>query len=437
MRNCLWAVALSLLVNNVGLGVDWKKVEADYKATKDRLEKQGPPACYLTQTGGKALAFDSRPEFGIGVHVFDQKVADNLKRANIRLVRQTMYWYAVEKTTEPGRYDDAALKAWDRLIELYQKNGLIPEVVVHGNAPGCSFANRIDSYKRFARFMAFVAKRYPYVRYWELWNEMDVGFTDLFGADVKPEVPLRERGKYYAEMLKLAYPAIKQANPCAVVLTGGLTDWGEFPKGIYAGGGRDYFDVMNLHTYGIPLPWSFVQRGAALRAVMNENGDAKKPLWNTEFGLDAGSIVAAWGMPKPAPDVGAAFDKYQKDMISACLEFNRKAGLYQKCLAYQYAAGNEGMTDEIKKAKPKFPPGMELDDYGFGFVRRDGVTLRPIFQYLIDAKVNDAASLAKPVAAKVTLAGKAVEVKLRGDYPSEVAVPGGKDRRKISRDHRR
>jgi hypothetical protein len=112
-------------------------------------------------------------------------------------------------------------------------------------------------------------------------------------------------------------------------------------------------------------------------------------------------------------------------MISACLEFNRKAGLYQKCLAYQYAAGNEAMTDEIKKAKPKLPPGMELDDYGFGFVRRDGMTPKPIFQYLIDAKVNDAARLAKPIATNVTLAGKAIAMKLNSDYPSEVAVPPG------------
>ena len=133
-------------------------------------------------------------------------------------------------------------------------------------------------------------------------------------------------------------------------------------------------------------------------------------------------------MPKPAPDVGAAFDKYQKDMIADCLEFNRKAGLYQKYLAYQYAAGNEGMADEIKKAKPKFPPGMEVDDYGFGFVRRDGATLKPIFQHLIDAKVNDAARLAKPVPTKVKLAGKSVTAELNSDYPLAVPVPVGKSR---------
>ena len=423
MRVCFWVVVLSTIVNSAGMCHDGTKDEADYKATKERLEKQGPPPCYVIQTGGKTLAFDSRPEFGIGVNEFDQKVADNLHRASIRFVRQTMYWYAIEKTTEPGKYDEATLDAWDRRIELYQKNGLIPEIVVHGNAPGCCFANRTESYQRFARFMAFVAKRYPYVRYWELWNEMDVGFTDLFGAGVKPETALRERGKYYAEMLKLACPAIKKANPNAVVLTGGLTDCDEFPKGIYEGGGRDYFDVMNIHTYGIPLPWSFVQRGAMVRAIMTQNGDATKPLWNTEFGLDAGSVVAAWGMPQTSDDVGTAFDKYQKDMISTCLEFNRKTGLYQKCLAYQYAAGNETMTDKIKNTEPKFRPGMELDDYGFGFVRRDGITLKPVFQYLIDANVNDKASLAEPVTTEVKVAGKSAMMRLNSDYPSEVAVP--------------
>ena len=161
---------------------------------------------------------------------------------------------------------------------------------------------------------------------------------------------------------------------------------------------------------------------------MNEHGDATKPLWNTEFGLDAGSVVAAWGMPKAGENAVAAFDKYQKDMISDCLEFNRKAGLYQKCLAYQYSAGNEELTDQIKKAKLNFPPGMELDDYGFGFVRRDGVTPKPIFQYLIDAKVNDRARLSEPVETQLKLEGKSVTTKLKSDYPSEIMVPPGKER---------
>ena len=75
-------MAVCLLVGSAGTCADWAKMKADYQATRERLEKQGPPACYVTQAAGKTLVFDSRPEFGIGVHGFDQKVADNLNREN-------------------------------------------------------------------------------------------------------------------------------------------------------------------------------------------------------------------------------------------------------------------------------------------------------------------------------------------------------------------
>lgn len=420
--------ALALVAGIEARGADWAKVEADYDATRKRLMEQGPPPYYFVRADGKALVFDSRPEFGLGVHIFDSTVAATLKRANIRFVRTTMYWYAIEKTNEPGKYDEEELRRWDQLVSQFEKNGIIPVIVVHGNAPGCSFANRLESYGRFANFMAFVAKRYPYLRYWELWNEMDAGFTDLFGAGVKEngaDIPMRQRGKYYAEMLKVVSPAIRKANPAAIILTGGMDNWTEFPAGIYEGGGKDYFDIMNMHTYGIPLQWAFVLRGAEMREVMKRYGDETKPLWNTEFGLEAGSVVRAWGMPKADEDAGAIFDKHQKEMIAACIEFNLKAGLYQKCLAYQYLAVHEFMNEEIKAAKLKFPAGMELDDYSAGFVRRDGVTPKPVLQYVIDSNPNGQTRLSAP--RQVTLAPGAnperssTSLTVNSDYPAVIS----------------
>ena len=98
-----------------------------------------------------------------------------------------------------------------------------------GNAPGVNWTNREEGYKRFARFMGDMARRYPQVRYWELWNEMDGGFTDLFGAG-RADVSMRERGKLYAKMLQVVYPQIRKANPDAWVLVGGMSDWNEFPR---------------------------------------------------------------------------------------------------------------------------------------------------------------------------------------------------------------
>ena len=78
--------------------------------------------------------------------------------------------------------------------------------------------------QRFADFMAAMATRYPTIPFWELWNEMDVGFTDLFGAgvtggDSRP-IPMAERGRMYAEMLKLAYPAIEDPGSPGPLTTG-------------------------------------------------------------------------------------------------------------------------------------------------------------------------------------------------------------------------
>jgi hypothetical protein len=61
------------------------------------------------------------------------------------------------------------------------------------------------------------------------------------------------------------------------------------------------------------------------------------------------------------------------------------------------------MNEQIKAAKLKFPAGMELDDYSFGFVRRDGATPKPVLQFLIDSDPNGQAGLSKPRELKIPL----------------------------------
>jgi hypothetical protein len=58
-----------------------------------------------------------------------------------------MYWHTIEKTAKPGNYDEAGLRYWDQLIREFQRQGINPVVVVRGDAPGCSFANQLESYE--------------------------------------------------------------------------------------------------------------------------------------------------------------------------------------------------------------------------------------------------------------------------------------------------
>jgi hypothetical protein len=336
----------------------------------------------------QVVIYDARPELGIGMHDMGKPARDMVRALGVRIVRHTLYWNLMESTEKPGLYDGKYLAEWDKLVDDCRREGVYLEVVVHGDPPGVTYANRLAGYERFARFMADMATRYPSVTYWELFNEMDAGFTCLFGA--KDNVPLRDRGKHYAEMLKVVYPAVKAANPAAWVLCGGMVDTTEFPRGIYEGGGKRYFDIMNIHTYGVPVSTAFVERGKNIKKVMGEFGDENKPVWNTEFGLDAGNVVGAWGYPhnsKPAKQDGPTFDEKQTEDYQTCFEKNNELHLFDKVLPYQFQAGNERDDDGAIKTTAKLPDGMTIDDYGFGIVRRD-MTPRPTYKWLMESQVN-------------------------------------------------
>ena len=337
----------------------------------------------------ETVIYDARPELGIGMHGFTRQQLALLKPLGIRCVRLTLYWNLMEPGAE-GQYEAKYAERWDDSVRLADEAGICLLAMVHEPPPGLDWAHRELAYERFARFMPAMVKRYPSVRYWELFNEMDVAFTDIFGAK-SSDVPLVERGKLYAQMLKLAYPAIKRANPQAWVLVGGMTDYREFPQGIYEGGGKPFFDIMNLHTYGVPVMWSFIDRGRTLKEIMRWHGDGDKPLWNTEFGIDAGNLVAAWGYPhdqSPPRQDSEAYDQMQLEQWRGCIEWNLKNRLYQKIFPYQFSAGNERDADGKVGERSQLPPGMTIDDYGFGMVRRDGITPRPVCSWITETQPN-------------------------------------------------
>lgn len=353
-----------------------------------QLGKAAPRPVIYRPCETQVIIYDARPELGIGMHDMNARSRTMVQDLGIRLVRHTLYWNKMETTEKPGLYDSAYLSQWDKLVDDCRREGISLVVAVHGDPPGVSYQKRKAGYERYARFVSDMAARYPSVIYWELFNEMDSGFTCLFGAN--DNIPMRERGRNYAEMLKIAYPAIKVANPSAQVLCGGMSDVDEFPRGIYEAGGRAYFDIMNIHTYGVPVATAFVERGKKIREIMTEFEDSDKPVWNTEFGLDAGNVVGAWGLPHtwdPPQDDAKAFDDKQLEDYQNCLEMNNQLGLYNKVLPYQFQAGNKHDDKGDISTQVKLPKGMSIDDFGFGIVRTD-LNPRPTYLWLNEIQAN-------------------------------------------------
>jgi polysaccharide biosynthesis protein PslG len=165
----------------------------------------------------------------------------------------------------------------------------------------------------------------PVVAAYQIWNEPNLGYET--GGEVSA-------GKY-VELLKAVYPVVRKVAPDTLVLFAGLSATGvndpryavddvEYLKAAYAyndGEVRRYFDVMGAHTGSAanspdefwlspegpnpdaPTPermergWTthpsfYFRRVEQLRAVMEQNGDAAKQIWLTEFG---------WTTKNPAP----------------------------------------------------------------------------------------------------------------------------------------
>lgn len=98
----------------------------------------------------------------------------------------------------------------------------------------------------------------------------------------------------YTELLKAGHTGTKAGNPNSIVLLAGLAgQWtvrsDTFLAGVYANGGKGYFDGVAHHPYTRPGKPDFNTGYLdACRAVMIENGDEDLPVYITEVGWPTG-----------------------------------------------------------------------------------------------------------------------------------------------------
>ena len=131
----------------------------------------------------------------------------------------------------------------------------------------------------------------------------------------------------YAKFVKAAYRGVKQGDPSALVIAGGLSPATggaggsvedlDFLRGMYAAGVRGSMDVLAIHNYGgnqeperDPGSCGICFRRAEIyRQVMVEQGDANTPIWATEFGwlLDPGRNMGQYDWMRVSADKQAEY----------------------------------------------------------------------------------------------------------------------------------
>jgi hypothetical protein len=272
----------------------------------------GNPSDYQVQLGllgAELRAGPNQPPTSIfGVTIGTGAVgatADRAVAARTTWVRHGGFlWSEIEPT--PGAREWSRVADFENESKALAAKGLTSIAVVRSTPewaqqiPGHSCAAiKPEALDAFANFMRDLVARYsapPYnIKYWEIWNEEDVAPsqaipTSGFGCWGDMNDPYFGGGAY-GEMLKRVYPAIKQANPGAQVLLGGLLldcdadhpvkgrDCTEsrFLEGILRTGGGSAFDIVSYHGYAF---WS----------GKNEDWDTSNPAWQPRGGVVLGKL---------------------------------------------------------------------------------------------------------------------------------------------------
>jgi hypothetical protein len=240
-----------------------------------------------------AFKLPTNPDFAAGVNIADLGLAYLVNDLGFAWTKGYVNWATVEPEKGEFRWIDP-----DNITEAFGDQELKILMRVHGTPDWARpadthFSHPPTDMADFGRFMTALATRYKgQVAAYEIWNEPNLNYEWGY---LEPDPAA------YTEMLKVAYTAVKKADPAALVISGGLATTGDgsetaygdlaFLQGMYEAGARGSFDAFGSHPYAYGLSPDDSQvdglsldRVVAQHELMAANGDGQIPIWITETG---------------------------------------------------------------------------------------------------------------------------------------------------------
>ena len=260
------------------------------------------------------------PEYGMQAFMWWTQDTLNRDTALVRnagfgWIKQNFGWRDIEATRgqfDWHRSDRIVLSMNDAGMDMIVRLDFQPDWA----RAGCSLQGPPANPQDFADFVSAVATRYRgRIRAYEIWNEPNLARE---WCDQAPS------GAAYTQLLKVAYTAIKAADPTAWVVTAGLSPTTRndnvakpdvyFLQEMYDAGAAKYFDLLGAHGAGFRAPPEADPAAVAkdpnlanpgdftsgvpeelrriycfrhvedLHAIMLKNGDTKKQVALLEFG---------------------------------------------------------------------------------------------------------------------------------------------------------
>jgi len=222
------------------------------------------------------------------------KELDMMQSIGVKDIRIGLFWSQIQPLPGVFNWETA-----DYIVNQADARGMGVLAVLNQTPvwAGTPVNSGTPSTTDFANYATAVAQRYQgKLSAVEIWNEPNASF---FLNPISPS--------NYTGLLQAGYNAIKAVDPSITVIGGvlgaGVTAGNitmspqEFLQGMYDAGAHGYFDALSFHPYGNGQMYSqqppveLLPKGQlqALRALMNQYGDAAKQIWATEYGLPTGT----------------------------------------------------------------------------------------------------------------------------------------------------
>jgi len=201
-----------------------------------------------------------------------------IDQLGVRWGRNSIWWDGIYR--QQGKYDWG--KA-DSVISYFKKYNIQLLGILNSSTDPLTGRPPVTEKGRqaFGEYVYELVNRYKdTVRHWEVWNEPNI--SHFWQFEPNPE--------QYGELLKIAFKAIKRADPDAKVV-GGVTSGTDldFIEAILKRGAADSMDVVCVHPYqgnapGTSHPADQLHKTPALRQLLDRHGGEAIPIWMTECG---------------------------------------------------------------------------------------------------------------------------------------------------------
>ncbi|MGL1903946.1 MAG: glycoside hydrolase family 5 protein [Fibrobacterales bacterium] len=215
--------------------------------------------------------------FGVNIHFrANSPQLDQIADAGIKIIRMDLFWHKVER--QKGKFD---WSQYDALVEGCEQRGLqLLFILNYSNKNYEEYGNSVWTYDGRVAWTNYASKAVE--RYkgkniiWELWNEPNIHVFWAPDSDAKA----------YMKLMNMAVPAIKKADPNAILLGSATAhiDLGWIEQ-TFQLGMLNHIDAVSVHPYRHQDPETVRSEYDKLNALIDGyTGGKGRPIVSSEWG---------------------------------------------------------------------------------------------------------------------------------------------------------